>query len=365
MEPGVELKEGEVSVDEGAGSIKNRAGPVVETVTANGSPKESVAKLTAEQLAAIEDEEALDRMLDETSDFEERKLIRAAMRELRKRKREVLLGLSQQDTDQREQERTSRQQPKEEQKVELKVRPGGGDAGGVLKKFEKTTDSSAHKGAVPTQLSSSSTSKKKVGSIFDRQDESPLHGGGGGGGSSSGLKELERRQAERRKELMKPKSSVTPTRQAVIQKLERAGGGTGLPVSQVCKISRSPGSGVPNSKNVKQMLLDWCRAKTHSYENVNIQNFSSSWSDGLAFCALVHHFFPHAFDYSSLRPTDRRHNFETAFSSAETLADCPALLDVEDMVRMHEPDWKCVYTYIQEFYRNLVQKGLVKTKKSC
>lgn len=47
-----------------------------------------------------------------------------------------------------------------------------------------------------------------------------------------------------------------------------------------------------------------------------------------------------------------------------THADCPQLLDVEDMVRMREPDWKCVYTYIQEFYRCLVQKGLVKTKKS-
>lgn len=45
-------------------------------------------------------------------------------------------------------------------------------------------------------------------------------------------------------------------------------------------------------------------------------------------------------------------------------ADCPQLLDTEDMVRLREPDWKCVYTYIQEFYRCLVQKGLVKTKKS-
>lgn len=47
-----------------------------------------------------------------------------------------------------------------------------------------------------------------------------------------------------------------------------------------------------------------------------------------------------------------------------THAECPQLLDVEDMVRMREPDWKCVYTYIQEYYRCLVQKGLVKTKKS-
>lgn len=33
------------------------------------------------------------------------------------------------------------------------------------------------------------------------------------------------------------------------------------------------------------------------------------------------------------------------------------------MVRLAVPDSKCVYTYIQELYRCLVQKGLVKTKK--
>lgn len=46
-----------------------------------------------------------------------------------------------------------------------------------------------------------------------------------------------------------------------------------------------------------------------------------------------------------------------------TLADCPQLLEVDDMVQLAVPDSKCVYTYIQELYRSLVQKGLVKTKK--
>lgn len=45
------------------------------------------------------------------------------------------------------------------------------------------------------------------------------------------------------------------------------------------------------------------------------------------------------------------------------LADCAQLLEVDDMVRLAVPDSKCVYTYIQELYRCLVQKGLVKTKK--
>lgn len=52
-------------------------------------------------------------------------------------------------------------------------------------------------------------------------------------------------------------------------------------------------------------------------QHVDIQNFSSSWSDGMAFCALVHNFFPEAFDYNSLSPSNRRQNFEVAFSAAE------------------------------------------------
>lgn len=52
-------------------------------------------------------------------------------------------------------------------------------------------------------------------------------------------------------------------------------------------------------------------------KGVDIQNFSSSWADGLAFCALVHRFFPEGFDYCTLDPYDRRANFEKAFKTAE------------------------------------------------
>nr|XP_023682123.1 smoothelin-like protein 1 [Paramormyrops kingsleyae] len=163
--------------------------------------------------------------------------------------------------------------------------------------------------------------------------------------------------------MMKPKTFSAPSPRALAQKLEsESTGATGPAVVRIQRPGRSPGSGT-NNKNVKQMLLDWCRAKTQMYENVHIQNFSSSWADGLAFCALVHNFFPQAFDYSALDPRQRRHNFHTAFSAAEQLANVPCLLEVDDLVRMEEPDWKCVYTYIQEFYRCLVDKGLVKIKK--
>ena len=58
-------------------------------------------------------------------------------------------------------------------------------------------------------------------------------------------------------------------------------------------------------------------SRPSTFQGVNIENFSSSWCDGMAFCALIHRFFPDAFDYSSLDPKEREKNFTLAFQTAE------------------------------------------------
>ncbi|KAF1557837.1 Smoothelin, partial [Eudyptula albosignata] len=391
--------------------VEQPQAPRLEPELPNGMEKVQVrelerrSKLNVEELNRIEDEEVLDKMLDRTIDFEERRLIRNAMRELRQRKR-----------DQREKERDQRLQETRSQAMAGRAghttettttqstQSADGSAHSTVTKTERLVQSSdGTKTSRTTTMESSymkrsdngnstfvqtkssySSSSKKTGSIFDREDESASR--------QSSLAALERRQAEKKKELMKaqslPKTSASQARKAMMEKLQKEGVSSPNPAVARTAVQRSSSFGVPNANSIKQMLLDWCRAKTRGYEvraissprpqgwslcplvtllpsqHVDIQNFSSSWSDGMAFCALVHNFFPEAFDYSQLTPQNRRHNFEVAFSSAEKHADCPQLLDVEDMVRMREPDWKCVYTYIQEFYRCLVQKGLVKTKKS-
>ncbi|XP_048370166.1 smoothelin isoform X3 [Sphaerodactylus townsendi] len=358
---------------------------VAEMELSNGTEKEKVqsqenqqrGRLSAEELSKIEEEDVLDKMLDQTTDFEERRLIRAAMRELRQRKREQ----REKERDRRlEESKTKGASHTTETAIRQSAMSADGSAVSTVTKTQRlvqsndgskssrmtTMESSFMKRSengntfVQTKSSFSSSSSKKVGSIFEREDESPSRAGS--------LAALERRQAEKKKELMKaqslPKTSASQARKAMIEKLEKESGSPANPAVSRVAVQRSSSFGVPNANSIKQMLLDWCRAKTRGYEHVDIQNFSSSWSDGMAFCALVHNFFPEAFDYAQLSPQDRRRNFEMAFSAAEKHAECPQLLDVEDMVRMREPDWKCVYTYIQEFYRCLVQKGLVKTKKS-
>ena len=52
-------------------------------------------------------------------------------------------------------------------------------------------------------------------------------------------------------------------------------------------------------------------------QNVKIENFSTSWNNGLAFCALIHHYYPDAFDYQKLEAKNRAYNFDLAFKTAE------------------------------------------------
>ncbi|XP_072098970.1 smoothelin, like isoform X1 [Mobula birostris] len=165
------------------------------------------------------------------------------------------------------------------------------------------------------------------------------------------------RQGGKRPQLMRsqtlPRTSAPQSRKALFEKFEPEGSRGRVGVSKG-KLQRSQSFGVASASSIKQILLEWCRSKTIGYKLIDIQNFSSSWSTGMAFCALVHSFFPEAFDYNELNPSDRKHNFELAFGTAEKLAHCDRLIEVEDMMAMgNKPDPMCVFTYVQSLYNHL------------
>ncbi|KAM6969957.1 smoothelin-like protein 2 [Aplochiton taeniatus] len=162
---------------------------------------------------------------------------------------------------------------------------------------------------------------------------------------------------DRRRELVRsqtlPRSNGTQAKRALFERLDSE---PSKPKTQDSKpkLKRSQSFGVSSASGIKQILLEWCRSKTIGYQNIDIQNFSSSWCDGMAFCALVHSFFPLEFDYNTLDPAKRKHNFEVAFTTAEKQADCVRLIEVDDMMVMgNKPDPMCVFTYVQSLYNHL------------
>ena len=51
----------------------------------------------------------------------------------------------------------------------------------------------------------------------------------------------------------------------------------------------------------RNALIKWCQERLIDYKGIEIKNFSSSWNDGLAFCALIHSYLPNKIDFESLR----------------------------------------------------------------
>jgi len=113
----------------------------------------------------------------------------------------------------------------------------------------------------------------------------------------------------------------------------------------------------------KEGLLLWVQKKTKNYNHVDppgVKNFSTAWSSGMAFCALIHRHRPNMLDYDSLDPKDAAGNLEKAFSVAEELG-IPRLLDVEDLTESVRPDERSVMTQVSEYFRVFAAEGIKET----
>ncbi|XP_039760235.1 dystrophin-like isoform X3 [Pararge aegeria] len=104
--------------------------------------------------------------------------------------------------------------------------------------------------------------------------------------------------------------------------------------------------------NLEKTLLAWCRTHTQNYMGVKVENFTSTWSDGLAFNALLHRWRPQLFDYSTLLRLTAAQRLEHAFALAQRHLGIDRLLDPED-VNTPNPDKKSIMMYVMCLFQSL------------
>ncbi|XP_028450327.1 EH domain-binding protein 1-like protein 1 isoform X2 [Perca flavescens] len=109
--------------------------------------------------------------------------------------------------------------------------------------------------------------------------------------------------------------------------------------------------------NSSQSLLQWCQDITNGYRGVKVTNFSTSWRNGLAFCAILHHFHPDKIDFDKLDSHDIKLNNKKAFDSFEALG-ISRLLEPSDMVLLSVPDRLIVMTYLSQIRSHFTNQEL-------
>ncbi|XP_034777584.2 EH domain-binding protein 1 isoform X7 [Acipenser ruthenus] len=138
-----------------------------------------------------------------------------------------------------------------------------------------------------------------------------------------------------------------PTPKIHPEKTAKLPAAVGKELASSPKSSLVPSPVLGKKPNASQSLLAWCREVTKNYRGVKITNFTTSWRNGLAFCALLHHFRPNLLDYKSLNPQDIKENNKKAYDGFASLG-ISRLLEPSDMVLLAIPDKLTVMTYLYQ-----------------
>ncbi|XP_068088193.1 utrophin isoform X3 [Hyperolius riggenbachi] len=104
--------------------------------------------------------------------------------------------------------------------------------------------------------------------------------------------------------------------------------------------------------NSEKILLSWVRQSTRPYDEVNVLNFTTSWTDGLAFNALLHRHKPNLFSWEKVTRLSPLERLDHAFNIAKKHLGTEKLLDPED-VAVPLPDKKSILMYLTSLFEVL------------
>jgi len=118
---------------------------------------------------------------------------------------------------------------------------------------------------------------------------------------------------------------------------------------QMAAKSSSSSSSAPKVYSGADAIIYWAQTRCEDY-GIEVKNFTTSWKDGLAFCALVHSYFPKSIDYQACKNKTPNERCSLAFEAAGQQG-VPPLLDPEDVTEVQTPDKRSMMTYLSCLYK--------------
>ncbi|XP_052742865.1 EH domain-binding protein 1-like protein 1 isoform X1 [Bicyclus anynana] len=103
--------------------------------------------------------------------------------------------------------------------------------------------------------------------------------------------------------------------------------------------------GLDKDKTPVQDLLEWCSSVTREYSYCRVTNLSTSFRNGLAFCAIIHHYRPDLIDFSGLQAEEAEVNVRTALEASARLG-IAQVLTAADVCKPPVPDKLAIMTYL-------------------
>eukprot|EP01105_Mastigella_eilhardi_P015292 TRINITY_DN3488_c0_g1_i1.p1 TRINITY_DN3488_c0_g1~~TRINITY_DN3488_c0_g1_i1.p1 ORF type:complete len:780 (+),score=281.68 TRINITY_DN3488_c0_g1_i1:97-2436(+) len=153
----------------------------------------------------------------------------------------------------------------------------------------------------------------------------------------------------------------------------------GVAATTICRSGRragkagafTPGSSSSSGKSVtkgpEDQMLEWVRRLVGKYDGVNITNYRNSFSDGLAFAALVKEYDPTTLpEWAELRKMPAEKVLELAMNAAEKHMGVTRLLDVDEIVEGSVDD-RAMALYSSLYYtafQNKTQMDAMQSKMS-
>ncbi|CAF0703528.1 unnamed protein product [Brachionus calyciflorus] len=110
-----------------------------------------------------------------------------------------------------------------------------------------------------------------------------------------------------------------------------------------------------NNNNTSGDLLDWCKdiikcsklTNHRLFNDLAVNDFSTSWKNGLAFCAIIYHFRPNLIDLNRLSETDAKSNLKQAFSATDK-ESIVRVVDYADLLNRKSLDQLSIMTYLYQ-----------------